>query len=72
MTKVLSISDPAYANLKETKQEDESFSDVIIRLTEQKKTERFLSLGGAWKNKKDVEARFKKVLDDRKNFSLRY
>jgi len=48
MTKVISLSEDAYRRLKIRKVAGESFSDVIVRLTSERKLVSVLSLGGTW------------------------
>lgn len=46
-TTTISLKDEAYTRLKEAKQEGESFSDVVLRLTESANTEdRIAELAG--------------------------
>ncbi len=71
MVKVISIADDAYQELKELKEGDESFSDVVRRITSNEKGKSFLDLAGAWKEDKDIEIAFKKILEDRKSASFR-
>jgi len=71
MVKVISIADDAYQELKELKEEDESFSDVVRRITSNEKGKAFLDLAGAWKDEKDIEIIFKKILEDRKSVTFR-
>ncbi len=71
MVKVISIADDAYQELKELKEENESFSDVVRRITQKERSKSFLDLAGSWKADKDIENIFKKVLDDRKGVKFR-
>lgn len=52
-TKSLSVRNEAYKKLKSFKEEGESFSDVIMKITENKKN--FRKGFGSWKDKEDVE-----------------
>lgn len=52
-TKSLSVREEAYRRLKNFKEKDESFSDVIMKVTEGKKD--FRKGFGSWKNREDVE-----------------
>ena len=72
MVKVISLADDAYEGLKTIKKQHESFSDVVRRVLEKEKSRSFLSLSGAWKNDRDIEAIFKKVIEDRENVAFRY
>jgi len=53
-TKTISITLDAYNRLKREKLEGESFSDVIIRLTEKNKKD-LLEFAGAWKEDEEIE-----------------
>jgi predicted CopG family antitoxin len=48
MTKVISLSDKAYAELKKRKGREESFSDVVLRMIENKRTGSLLKFAGVW------------------------
>ncbi len=63
-TKTLTITLEAYERLKREKLEGESFSDVIIRLTEGKK-KNLIEFAGAWKDAEEIE---KVILEGRKEF----
>jgi predicted CopG family antitoxin len=63
-TKTLSITLEAYERLKREKLEGESFSDVIIRLTERKKRD-LTEFAGAWRDAEEIE---KIILEGRKEF----
>jgi predicted CopG family antitoxin len=63
-TKTLTITLDAYKRLKREKLEGESFSDVIIRLTEKNKKD-LLEFAGAWKEADEIE---KIILEGRKEF----
>jgi predicted CopG family antitoxin len=65
MTKVISLSEKAYATLKKLKRGDESFSDVVLRLSEEEKRESILRFSGAWKGD-DIDDVFETVMKDRK------
>ncbi len=63
-TKTITITLEAYERLKKEKREGESFSDVIIRLTEKKRD--LLEFAGRWKDSGDeIE---KVILEGRKEF----
>lgn len=70
MTKVISLSEKAYGTLKKLKREDESFSDVVLRLSEEEKAESILRFSGAWKGD-DIDDVFKTIMKDRKRASSR-
>ncbi len=48
MTKVISLSNEAYTELKKRKGRSESFSDVIIRMTRERQMSSLLEFKGAW------------------------
>ena len=48
MTKVISLSDRAYGELKRRKGEGDSFSDVVLRLTGSEESGSILAFAGAW------------------------
>ncbi len=48
MTKVISLSNEAYTELKKRKGVGESFSDVVIRMTRGRQTGSLLEFKGAW------------------------
>lgn len=52
MTKV-TISDKAYERLSKLKREDESLSDVVMRLTEKDVKRPLSSFAGCWKGDKE-------------------
>lgn len=53
-TKTITITLEAYERLKREKMEGESFSDVIIRLTERREGD-LIEFAGMWKDSDDVE-----------------
>ena len=71
MTKVISLSDDAYGELKKLKEQDESFSDIVLRLSRIEKKKVALKLSGVWKNKADITSAFKEVSDERKKFKVK-
>jgi predicted CopG family antitoxin len=64
MTKVISLSDKAYGTLKKHKRKNESFSDVVLRLSAEEKSESILRFSGAWKGD-DVDEVFATIMKDR-------
>ncbi len=48
--RTVSLNEKAYKLLKESKQENESFSDVIIRVVSKPDLSKFLSIAGSLKN----------------------
>lgn len=59
-TKTISIKNKAYKRLKELKEKKESFSDVILKLTDSKRND-FSDLVGL-----DVEASWNELKEERK------
>ncbi len=70
MTKVISLSEKAYGTLKKLKREDESFSDVVLRLSEEEKRESILRFSGGWKGD-DIDEVFGIIKKDRKRATSR-
>jgi predicted CopG family antitoxin len=64
MTKVISLSEKAYGTLKKRKRPNESFSDVVMRLTSQEHKKSILEFAGTWKGS-DIDEIFSKVMKDR-------
>jgi predicted CopG family antitoxin len=48
MTKVISLSEKAYAELKKRKGREESFSDVVLRIIENRESGSLLKFAGVW------------------------
>jgi predicted CopG family antitoxin len=48
MTKVISLSEKAYAELKKRKGREESFSDVVLRIIENRTSGSLLNFAGVW------------------------
>ena len=71
MTKVISLSDDAYNTLKQLKHADESFSEIVLRVTSDEKRKKFMSTAGVWKNDKEIEKIFKEVAEERKKAKMR-
>ena len=72
MTKVISLSDEAYADLKNMKKSGESFSDVVLRMSKTEK--RPLSdFFGKWPGtKEEISSIEKEISETRKKSRLRY
>ena len=72
MVRMVSLSNKAYAQLKDAKNNDESFSDVILRLLGSK-TKDIKQFAGILKNDKhelgEIEER---IAEDRRNNEGRY
>ena len=71
MVKVISLSEDAYKTLSSLKSEDESFSDVVIKLAKTRKKGDIMSLFGCAKGDKEFIKGLKKAYKERKNFKLR-
>ena len=65
MTKVISLSDDAYNDLKSLKSKDESFSDIVRLLAHKSKKKKILELAGAWSDAPEMDNIFKKILEER-------
>jgi predicted CopG family antitoxin len=70
MTKVISLSEAAYRALRKRKAEGESFSDVVMKITEGIQTGSILELAGTWKGG-DSEEVVKMLMNDRQRGSHR-
>ena len=70
MTKVISLSDKAYIKLKKQKRPNESFSDVVLRLSAENKGESILRFSGVWKGD-DIGEVFSTVAEDRERSESR-
>ena len=72
MTKVISLSETAYAEMKAMKQGDESFSDVVHRIAEKTRKKPLMAFFGKWPGPAEELDRIEKILErDRKRFKLR-
>lgn len=69
MTKVISLSNDAYSTMKALKRNDESFSDVVMRISGKKKKS-IMDLAGVW-SEEDAKKAKKIVAEGRKNFRTR-
>lgn len=65
MTKVISLADDAYAALAALKVKNESFSEIVRRLTWEAKRKNLLSMVGAWKDSPEMDEIFKKIIAER-------
>jgi len=71
MVKMVSLSNKAYAELKDIKNIDESFSDVILRLL--KNTKDIKQFAGILKDhKSELDLMEERITEDRKNNNGRY
>ncbi len=72
MTKVISLSNTAYEEMKSLKQAGESFSDVVMRLSEKVRHRPLLDFFGRWEGDPQETERIKKKLEqDRRKFKTR-
>lgn len=65
MTKVISISDEAYNELTNLKGAHESFSKIVIKLTNKEKKKSILELAGEWKELNEMDKIFSDILERR-------
>ena len=70
MTKVISLSDEAYAALKKIKRKEESFSEVILRLISQVKYRPLSEFAGRWSGD-DIDKVFQEILREREKVESR-
>ena len=70
MTKVISLSEKAYATLRKLKRANESFSDVVLRMADQSNKKSVLDFAGAWVGD-DIDEVFAQVLKDRERVTSR-
>ena len=72
MTKIISISDQAYEELKKIKAEDESFTKVILRVAEKEKRKPLMAFFGKWPGPKEELGLIQKdIQEGRKRFKTR-
>lgn len=64
MTKVISLSNEAYRQLKKRKGKDESFSDVVLRMTKERRSGSILPFAGTWVGD-DAEEIARRIAKDR-------
>ena len=69
MVKVISLSEEAYKTLHEMKNEKESFSQAVLRLTRKKKS--IMSLYGLAKKDPSITKELKKIVKKREEGILR-
>lgn len=70
MTKVISLSEIAYATLKKLKRPKESFSDLVLRMAGPKDRKSILEFAGIWKGS-DIEEVFSQITKDRERSTSR-
>ena len=72
MSKLVSLSDVAYATLKKMKNGEESFSKVVLRLSGQTTKGAISDCYGTWHGSKEEADRiFKQIEEDRKASRMR-
>ena len=72
MTKVISLSNSAYEELKSLKKENDSFSDVVLKLTSKARRGSLLDFFGKWPGSAGETKYIKKELEKgRKRFRLK-
>ena len=71
MTKVVSLSKKAYQTLKDLKRPSESFSDVVIRISERKQKQSLLRFAGTLKDSDIEEVYNSQVKKDRERSASR-
>ncbi|MFI5449681.1 MAG: antitoxin VapB family protein [Candidatus Bathyarchaeia archaeon] len=69
MTKIISLSEKAYGTLKKLKRPNESFSDLVLRMSGQEKKS-ILEFAGTWKGS-DIEEVFSQIMKDRERSASR-
>ena len=70
MTKVVSLSKKAYQTLKDLKRANESFSDVVLRISATKQKKSILQFAGTW-NGNDIDEVYSRVKKDREQSASR-
>jgi len=65
MTKVISLSDPAYKRLSMLKKGKESFSEVVMKITEKEVKKPLSSFAGIWKDDKEMAEIFAQIEKER-------
>ncbi|MBN2251503.1 MAG: antitoxin [Candidatus Altiarchaeota archaeon] len=72
MTKIVSLSDTAYKRLSLLKGEKDSFSDVVIKLTEKEMKKSLIDFAGSWRGeKKETAGIFDEIKKERKSARMR-
>ena len=67
MVKMVSLSNKAYSELKDFKNADESFSDVILRLLKHKRKDIRQFAGILKDNENELDVIEERIMEDRKN-----
>ena len=72
MTKVISLSNEAYERIRSIKKPSESFSDVVLKLTNKNKKKSLMDFFGKWPGSEEEIENIQKIIDEgRKNFKTR-
>lgn len=72
MTKIVSLSDEAYADLTALKRPGDSFSNVVERIAKDEKKKRIIEFCGKWPgNKEELDKIASELREERKGFKLR-
>ena len=72
MTRVISISDSAYEELVSLKENNESFSKVVLKLASKEKKKSILEFAGKWNgSNEELDSIFKKILKERHSYKGR-
>lgn len=69
MTKVISLSDSAYEEMKSLKQSGDSFSDVVMKFVDRVRQRPLMEFFGKWPGKEEEAKRIRRILEKgRKQF----
>ena len=68
MVKVISLSNEAYTTLKSFKKGEDSFSDVVLKLSRKEKKGDIREVFGVWKGDKEIERIFNRILKERHEY----
>lgn len=72
MTKVISLSDAAYEEMKSLKHSGDSFSDVVLRLADKERKRPLLDFFGKWPGDSKEAENIKRELEkERSKFKIR-
>ncbi len=72
MTKVISLSNSAYEEMKSLKQPGDSFSDVVMKFVDKARQRPLMDFFGKWPGKDEEAKRIRHILEkDRKRFRTR-
>ena len=72
MTKVISLSDAAYEEMKAMKESDESFSDLVFRLLDKSRQRKLMEFLGSWPGTFEEAEKIKRSLSkERTNFKTK-